>query len=52
MPYVKCIVCEKEFYANNPNAQDITALPNVYKAFEKQENLDIRTATPLNNKQK
>ena len=33
---------EKEFYENNPKAQDITALSNVHGAFEKQQDKETR----------
>lgn len=40
------VVNEKQFYEENPQAQDVTALPNIYKEFCKQkeaENLGEKT---------
>jgi len=39
------VVDEKEFYKNHPNAQDITALPNAYEAFEKQQEAERNSAS-------
>ncbi len=38
---------EKEFYENNPDAQDITALPNVYDIFVKQQEAENSASTTV-----